>query len=54
MPQPFEYYGDLYLMLSPGHESLHILRCSDGDEGFHQFIDKNTDRALQTPMVPDN
>lgn len=47
-------FTDLYLMLSPGHESLHIVRCNDGDEGFRRFIDRNIDRALQMPMVPDN
>lgn len=54
MPQQTDNFSDLYLLLSPGHDSLHILRCNDGREGFRNFIDKNIDRAMQTPMVADN
>lgn len=54
MPQQPNIFSDLYLMLSPGHESLHIVRCNDSREGFRDFIDKNIDRALKEPMVPDN
>lgn len=54
MLQQTDNLRDLYLMLSPGHESLRIVHCNDRIEGFHGFIDKNIDQALKTPMVPDN
>lgn len=47
-------FRDLYVMASPGHDSLHVVRCDDAEGGFRDFINKNIDRALQTPMVPDN
>ena len=54
MPKQPDNFSDLYLMLSPGHESLRIVHCNDGIGGFRGFIDKNIDQALKTPMVPDH
>ena len=54
MPQQSNNFSDLYLTLSPVHDSLHIVRCDDGREGFRDFIEKNIDRALKEPIVSDN
>lgn len=54
MTRNSDHLHDLYLMLSPGHESLRIALCDEGSEGFRKFIGKSVDMALKTPMVPDN
>ncbi len=54
MEQKTEPFRDLYVMLSPGQNSLSIVCGNDGPEGFCRFVDKQTGRAMNDPLVPDN
>lgn len=38
-------YSDLYLMLSPIYDTLHLRRCNLGDKGFEEFALENVQRA---------
>lgn len=44
---------DLYLLLAPGYETHKVARSNDGLIGFRDFINRQTDQALRSPLVPD-
>ena len=47
-------YSDLYLMLSPIYDTLHLRRCNLGDKGFEEFALENVQRAHDQALFPNN
>lgn len=47
-------YSDLYLMLSPIYDTLHLRRCNLGDKGFEEFALENVLRAHDQALFPNN
>lgn len=45
---------DLYLMLSPGFDTLHLKRGAEWVEGFSAFAENNARKAMESPFIPDN
>lgn len=47
-------YNDLYLMLGPTFDSLHIRRSNEGVKGFEHFAWGNIHRLKNADLTPDN
>lgn len=47
-------YSDLYLMLNPIYDTLHLRRCNLGDTGFEEFALENVQRAHDQALFPNN
>lgn len=54
METPNTLNHDLYLMLGPGFDTLHLRRCNEGDTGFEIFIRGNIGRLQEEAIFPDN
>lgn len=52
--QPQNELHDLYLMLGPDFETLHLRRSNEADAGFEAFAAKDARRALDNGAFPDN
>ena len=48
------HYPDLYLTLSPSHDTLHIKRSTEGMPGFRKFVLRNAEPYRDEPIAPDN
>lgn len=45
---------DLYLLLSPDFNTLHLKRCDEHQTGFENFVLQNVRNSMQDALCPDN